>query len=108
MATEDATVLQKMVDSESKNEEENLVGGNESECHVLQYWKSFNVKAVVDLLVSCWNEVTPTTINHTWRNLLGVMPEDRKVRVPGEPQTVEAEVEVAVLEARHIPWSGFA
>ena len=107
-ATEDATVLQRLVDSENENEEEELVGDNESECHVLQYWKSFSVKAAVDLVVSCWNDVTHATINHVWRNLLEGIPEDRKVKVPGEPQTVEAEVEVAVLEACHIPGSGFA
>lgn len=107
-ATEDATVLQRLVESESENEEEELVGDNESERRVLQYWKSFSVKAAVDLLVSCWNDVTPATINHAWRNLLEGMPEDRKVTVPGAPQTVEAEVEAAVLEARHIPGSGFA
>ena len=84
------------------------MGDNESERRVLQYWKSFNVKAAVDLVVSCWNDVTPATINHAWRNLLEGMPEDRKVQVAGEPQTVEAEVEAAVSEARHIPGSGFA
>ncbi|MPC91533.1 hypothetical protein E2C01_086578 [Portunus trituberculatus] len=107
-ATEDATVLQKLVESESENEEEELVGDNEPEHHVLQYWKSFSVKAAVDLIVLCWNDVTPATINHAWRNLLKGMSEDRKVQVAGEPQTVAAEVEAAALEARHIPGSGFA
>ena len=36
------------------------------------------------------------------------MPKDRNAQVPGEPQTVKAEVEAPLLEACHILGSGFA
>ena len=91
-ATEYATVLLRLVESESENEQEELVGDNECERRVLQCWKSFSVTAAVDSVVSCWNDVTPATINHAWRNLLEGMPEDRKVTAPGAPQTAEAAV----------------
>ena len=58
--------------------------------------------------MSCCNDVIPATINHAWCNLLEVMPKDRNAQVPGEPQTVKAEVEAPLLEACHILGSGFA
>ena len=106
-ATEDASVRQKLIESESDEEEEKVIQCNESERRVLKYWKDFKVKHAVDLLVSCWNDVTPATINHAWRNLLEGVPENRRVTVPGPPQSVEAEVEAAVLEARNVPGYGF-
>ncbi|KAG7158329.1 hypothetical protein Hamer_G008980 [Homarus americanus] len=50
-------------------------------------------------MVECWDEVTPATVNHAWRNVLEGMPEDRQQEVPGEPQSVQAEVELAAEEA---------
>lgn len=99
-ATEDAALIQRIIDD--------VCGDKESEQRVVRYWKRFNVKEAVDLLVKCWNEVTPATINHAWRNILEGVPLDRHVVVPGVWQTLEEEVAVAVEEVHNIPGDGFA
>ena len=66
------------------------------------------MKQAIDLLVECWYNVTPATINHAWRNILEGLPETRQVAVPGERQTVVAELTAAAEEARQIPGAGFA
>uniref|UniRef100_UPI00358ECFDF tigger transposable element-derived protein 1-like n=1 Tax=Myxine glutinosa TaxID=7769 RepID=UPI00358ECFDF len=105
-ATKDTAVIQQLLDSE--DEDDMVQWDTEAEQKVIRYWKNYNVKQAIDLMVDCWNNVTPATINHAWRNILEGLPEDRQVAVPGTPQTVEAEVEAAAEEARQIPGAGFA
>lgn len=104
-ATEDAELIQQLIDS--KDEDDEMKGDTEAEQKVLQYWKRYNMKLAVDLLVDCWNNVTQATIHHAWRNILEGLPEDRLGSASGEPQSVQAEVEAAVEEARLIPGAGF-
>ncbi|MPC66672.1 hypothetical protein E2C01_060823 [Portunus trituberculatus] len=73
-----------------------------------EFMDSYNIKQTVDLAVECWNDITPATIHHAWCNILKGLPDCRWVQVPGIPQMVEAELEGAVEEARHIPGAGFA
>jgi len=58
-------------------------------------------------MVDCWDTVTPATIHHAWRNILEGLPEDRHSTVPGEPQSLQAEIEAAVEEAQQVPGAGF-
>ena len=109
-ATKDDEVLQQLVDNSEEDDEtseEQVRADNEHEKQVLLYWKNYNIKNAVDLVVECWDSITQRTINHGWRNLLEHLPEDRRGNVAGEPQSVQLEVDAAVAEAREIPGTGF-
>ncbi|XP_042220995.1 tigger transposable element-derived protein 1-like [Homarus americanus] len=73
-ATEDENAVQMLVDSEEGEDQEEEEGGGdvetEAEQQVKQYWRAFNVKEAIDLMVECWDAVTPATVNHARRNVL--------------------------------------
>ncbi|KAG0715255.1 hypothetical protein GWK47_012352 [Chionoecetes opilio] len=68
------------------------------------------VKQAIDLVVDCWNNVMPVTINYAWRSILEGLPEDRQVAVPGNAVTRNRDrfLEAMVAEVRQIPGAGFA
>lgn len=59
-ATEDAALINRLVEEK----EEKALGDTEAEQRVLRFWRGYNVKEAVDLLVSCWENVTPATVHH--------------------------------------------
>lgn len=108
-ATKDTELIQRLIDSENENDEQDEVqGDSEQEKKVTLYWKKYNVKQAIDLMVDCWNNITQQTIHHGWRRVLAGVPEEQRGNVlPGEPQSVQAEARAAAEEARQVPGAGF-
>ncbi|XP_042223280.1 tigger transposable element-derived protein 1-like [Homarus americanus] len=96
-ATEDENAEQMLVDSEEEEDQEEKEGGGdvetEAEQQVKQYWRAFNVKEAIDLIVKCWGAVTPATINHAWRNVVQA-EEARRVAGRGFDETTEDDIRV--------------
>jgi hypothetical protein len=44
--------------------------GNDDNRTVREFWKSFNIKKVVENSNLSWKEVTPFTMNSVWKNIL--------------------------------------
>lgn len=107
-ASKDEKVIQGLIEDEDDEDEDEAQAATESEARVMRYWKNFKVKEAVHLMVSCWNDVTQATVRHAWRNILEGLPEDRRVPVVGEHQSVEAELTGVVNEARTVSGAGFA
>ncbi|KAK3893524.1 hypothetical protein Pcinc_002680 [Petrolisthes cinctipes] len=108
-ATRDDALLQSLVDSNDDDEDsdDQQRNDNEHEKNVLSYWKNYNIKQAVDLVVECWNNVTQRTIHHAWRKILAALPEENRGNVAGEIQSVEEVAEAAAAEARQVPGGGF-
>lgn len=96
------TLLILIIDDKDK-----VQGHREYEGKVIYNWEKYNVKQVIDLMVVCWDNVTPVTIHHTWLNISEGLSGDCHSIIPGDPQSVQAKIETALEDAWQILGSGF-
>ena len=95
--------IQQLVDSEVEDEIGATEADTEAEQKAFQYWKTFSIKQVINLVVQCWDNIIPATVSHAWCNIFDGFPED----ITGDCQSIENELEAAAKEARGIAARGF-
>ncbi|KAG7163294.1 Tigger transposable element-derived protein 1-like 77 [Homarus americanus] len=81
----------------------------EQEVLLKQFWRTFNVKKAVDLLVEGWDQLSVATVRHAWRHVLQGIPGVRQSKsVTGEVQTVAVAMDLAREAAQSVTVAGFS
>ncbi|KAG7165927.1 Tigger transposable element-derived protein 1-like 22 [Homarus americanus] len=94
-------------DSKSDEDEEQQL--EQQKILFKQFWRVFNIKKAVDILVESWDQLSIATIRHAWRHVLhGIPGERRSQSVTGEVQTVAVAVDLAREAAQTVTVPGFS
>ena len=72
---------------------------------VRQFWKCYNIRNAVDLMVKAWNNISDATIRHAWENLLA-----EKKTVASDSSKIQRQADLladAVTSITAVPAPGF-
>ncbi|XP_044537888.1 tigger transposable element-derived protein 1-like [Gracilinanus agilis] len=58
-------------------------GGENAET-ALEFWKRFNIKMAIDIIVEAWNDVTEECLHHVWKKMLPNLIQDFEGVEPAE------------------------